>query len=197
MLLNETSSDLVCADSRGGILAPRASGVRCQVWPQYERLRTEDRNGAHADAGRTRRSLTDSGRIAAESGLLGARRPVCSASQASHDHLALICPTPAPSTKLQSLSRPQPPLPPRLGMERAKGLEPSTFSLGSCKPTSQVVDSAGGYDDRDSTPSVSPSSSPAKAPTDAALDRVIEAWPKLSTAIRAGIVAMIDAGTSA
>ena len=46
------------------------------------------------------------------------------------------------------------------------------------------------------TPSNSPSSSTATDPPDADLRRVVEAWPELPPAIRAGILAMVQASAA-
>jgi len=84
-------------------------------------------------------------------------------------------------------------VPPKGCVERATRLELATFSLGSWQPNAEVPDSKGTYGDAGSDTSDSPSSSHANRSDDEDLSRVAEAWPDLPAAIRAGILAMVEA----
>ncbi len=81
-------------------------------------------------------------------------------------------------------------------MERLNGLEPSTFSLGSRKPTSQPVENTGVYGGDTSTPSDSPSSCTAIGPSDPELARVATAWPHLPDHVRATILSLLGTAES-
>ena len=77
--------------------------------------------------------------------------------------------------------------------KRAKGLEPSTFSLEGCKHIAQGTETTGPCEGASATPSSRPSSRDANQPADAELQRLIDAWPTLPHAVRAGIMAMVKA----
>ncbi len=77
--------------------------------------------------------------------------------------------------------------------KRAKGLEPSTFSLEGCKPSAQTTantDTSGGDT---ATPSSSPGSRGGIPALDDHLRRLIDAWPALPEPMRAGILVMVEA----
>ena len=75
-------------------------------------------------------------------------------------------------------------------MSAVKGLEPSTFSLGSCSTDSQGDDIATTCEGASETPNSSHDSSNA---TEAELKQLIAAWPSLPEPVRAGILAMVAA----
>ncbi len=78
--------------------------------------------------------------------------------------------------------------------KRANGLEPSTFSLEGCKPSSA---SRRKHSDLRNHPIVetAPALNPArKSPhIDSDLSAVIDAWPALPDALKTGILAMVTA----
>ncbi len=81
-----------------------------------------------------------------------------------------------------------------------KGIEPSTFSLGSGQHTSQPALPTRVYERPPAAPSVRASSStlsPSEpAFTDPTLAAVAAAWSRLPAAVRAGIAAMVQAAAS-
>jgi hypothetical protein len=81
--------------------------------------------------------------------------------------------------------------------KRAKGFEPSTFSLEGGRHSSQVFENTSGCDGAGVAPSYSASFSPQNPVPDTSGDpelaAVIAAWAGLPPALRAGIVAMVRA----
>ena len=74
-----------------------------------------------------------------------------------------------------------------------KGIEPSTFSLGSCHPTAQSTESTDTCKASESESSSRGSNGNAKTVIDAALQGIIDAWEDLPESIRVGIIAMVNA----
>ncbi len=77
--------------------------------------------------------------------------------------------------------------------KRVTGLEPATFSLGSGKPVPQPAVATGTYEDSKLTPGDSHGDSQAMDAGDPRLARLIDSWPNLPEALRAGITAMVAA----
>ena len=77
-------------------------------------------------------------------------------------------------------------------MERVIGLEPTTFSLGSCKPTSEGVVGKGVTRDSSSALADSPA---VPSERDEELIEIACAWDGLNDRVRAGILAMVRAAT--
>jgi len=80
--------------------------------------------------------------------------------------------------------------------KRAKGLEPSTFSLEVHASSNQSNCNSNDLRQEAQDVVAPVVAEPKKtAPADPELSRFIDAWPTLPKAVRAGIVAMIDAAT--
>jgi len=74
-----------------------------------------------------------------------------------------------------------------------KGFEPSTFTLATGRPIAQPVETTEAYGHAEATPGDSLSDSAAKPAADGRLAHLIDAWPDLSEAVRAGIAAIVEA----
>ena len=77
--------------------------------------------------------------------------------------------------------------------ERVTGFEPATFSLGSGQPIPQPLENTATYKQGESNPSDINSDTNAKLMADPHLQRLIDAWPDLPDAVKAGSVAMVRA----
>ncbi len=79
--------------------------------------------------------------------------------------------------------------------KRVKGVEPSTFSLGSGSHSAETVANTGTYEGGTAAPHHTANySTPKPAPEaldDPDLRALIAAWPTLPEAVRAGIAAMV------
>ena len=77
------------------------------------------------------------------------------------------------------------------------GVEPTTFSLGSCKPTQENTTNAANYELAQASVAQSDTTTTPKTAaalrSDPALAALVAAWPKLPAALRAGIAAMVEA----
>jgi len=76
-----------------------------------------------------------------------------------------------------------------INAERATGIEPATFSLGSRRPPSETPEQSGDSGGGDSAPATSP----ATAPRDPQLAELIEAWPTLAEPMRVAVLAIVRA----
>ena len=79
----------------------------------------------------------------------------------------------------------------KLTEQRVTGIEPATFSVGSCKPTTQSTVNTGTCECNNSTPGVSPGDWDANRVDDPQLAQLIDAWAGLPEAVRVGIAAMV------
>ena len=79
----------------------------------------------------------------------------------------------------------------RWDSKRVKGIEPSTFSLEGCHSPTGDTDAAVTYNSDIS----GVSNRRSNAATDPDLESLISAWDDLPDAVRAGIIAMVEAAT--
>ena len=80
---------------------------------------------------------------------------------------------------------------------RVMGVEPTTFSLGSCKPTQENTTNAANYELAQASVAQSDTTTTPKTAaalrSDPALAALVAAWPDLPEAVRVGILAMVTA----
>jgi len=81
----------------------------------------------------------------------------------------------------------------RGGRQRVMGLEPTTFTLATCTPTEAKDRIHNGLDDSTGDARSAIAARSAENPD---LRAVIDAWPDLPDAVRAGILAMVKASAT-